>query len=345
MRVRLDPKAALIGLFATIFLIIPATYVHEFGHSLACTLQGSHSILTVSPFQSSLFCTPLPENYLVFWSSGGLFAAGLLTTPLAFGWIRSNKGIVIALFSVATYHLMNALVEAAFHSWYIEDAKGSEALLIASLGASLLGFTILFARHDTKTITVLKPLGIHTKLLQRIRAIDRTSLIILVGWFGMLAAIRMLLRSEVHSWIGGAGAVAISFAIIFIILKQKRFQKLSVKVKGTLRNWYSKKVIRTGSIIFLLANGVYFAGIEIGYQELASYANEKTKLQNDLDNLYQDKVGDMFELVKLVLLKVATIDKAGNSLLSNTVFITLIEQIEIFTILMIVRYKPRLLGL
>ncbi len=184
------------------------------------------------------------------------------------------------------------------------------------------------------------------QLIFKLREIrkDPIALIILLAWFGLLWGIRMLLRSELHSWIGGTGAVAISFGVIFLLFRQTRFKKVSVKVKSVLGKWYTRKAVRAGTIMFILFNAAYYGTIELGYQQLTPEMTEQ-EIQAKVDSVLAKRVVDPIETLRLTALYWAIKDKANGAAFSNLAFIMLIEALEAVAILMIARHRPRLLGL
>lgn len=117
---RIDKRQATLSLLFLIGLVLPFTYVHEFGHVLVCWYSGVE-VIKVSLGETT--CAFDSENTL-YYAFGGIFAAGVLAAPLAMKRIRHNKALVVVLLTLSIYNLYNAGIETFNHGTYVGLVSG-----------------------------------------------------------------------------------------------------------------------------------------------------------------------------------------------------------------------------
>lgn len=133
---------ALVAFMILIGLAFPAALVHEFGHIIICVVDGNTYELILGVFMAGVVCDGTLSNLTLHYLFGGLFAAMIVSIPLAIPQVRKYRSIVIALLSTITIQLMNAIAEGFFNDWYQKDAM---ILMLPSILPFFI-FLYLFAR-------------------------------------------------------------------------------------------------------------------------------------------------------------------------------------------------------
>lgn len=107
-----------IGLF--LVLTIPIGYVHEIGHTLVCDYEHLDHKISIRSFGITTKCSGEPQNFILFTASGGILASGL---SLMLAILLPYKPARIALVSLATIHIVNALVETFLYNSYRQNPQ------------------------------------------------------------------------------------------------------------------------------------------------------------------------------------------------------------------------------
>lgn len=189
---------------------------------------------------------------------------------------------------------------------------------------------------------------------------NRTTITVLAFWFGLLMGLRFLLREELLGWHSGIGALAISIIIIMLLLRQKRFQRFNAPIKQTLRSWYTRKAVRVTTI----GIGVFFAMLyftidfaNTHYQDAINYIATDVDITTDILNLksdtsfgqhirsYINNQGNTKQPYEILIISIAATDKIWHGIIYNTSFIVFTEDVEFITFIMLLRYKPSLIGM
>ncbi len=136
---KVDKKQATLSLLLLIGLVLPYTYVHEFGHVLACWAEG----YTVTDLGLGYTTCSIEREDLLFYASGGMFAALMALTPLVMKGIRDNRGILVVLLTLSFYNVYNAVIETFSFGTY--SAMVSSWNLGYGLANALMFLGIYFA--------------------------------------------------------------------------------------------------------------------------------------------------------------------------------------------------------
>jgi hypothetical protein len=113
-RLRIDKKQANLSLLLLLVIPIPYTFVHEFGHAIACWAEG----YTVTDLGLGYTTCSIEREDLLFYASGGLFASMIALVPLGLKMVRLNKGIVVVLLTLSIYNVYNVVIETLSFGTY-----------------------------------------------------------------------------------------------------------------------------------------------------------------------------------------------------------------------------------
>lgn len=144
---KIDYKTARNATILLILLILPLSFFHEAGHGIVCAIEGNQSQMDLGINGSYLLCFGHLNNQLAFYLAGGLFAMSIALLPfLKFSLIRDKPWIMIVCLALAAGHGINAIIEAGFTSWYLQNDIISQIILNFTSFALYVGFLILFGR-------------------------------------------------------------------------------------------------------------------------------------------------------------------------------------------------------
>lgn len=144
---RIDKKQATLSLLLLIGLVLPFTYVHEFGHVLVCWFSG----VAVTAFNFGSTTCAFDSINLLYYAFGGIFASMVALAPLAVKQVRANKGIVVVLLALSTYNGYNAGLETFTHDTYVTLVQGWNVTYAMSNALMFLGIYLgLFLTYLTK---------------------------------------------------------------------------------------------------------------------------------------------------------------------------------------------------
>tara|TARA_Y100001936_G_C16088025_1_gene683377 strand:- start:2208 stop:2678 length:471 start_codon:yes stop_codon:yes gene_type:complete len=144
----------LLAMIFPFFLIIQI--IHEGAHWTVGTLSGLDCAISISPITGGrCLCNGIPDNVAWFFAAGGITAAVVAVTPLAFRKIRNYKPLVICCLSIGFSELVGAAAETFDHQNYVSDSLFWPIILNGI-------FVVLFL---TLTLTML---GKNSQFLQKI---------------------------------------------------------------------------------------------------------------------------------------------------------------------------------
>jgi len=169
---------------------------------------------------------------------------------------------------------------------------------------------------------------------------------ILCIWFVSLVGIRFLLGFELsHIW-GTTGAVAITFAAFYLILRFTPLSRYSKAVNAALRDWYSKRYVLYGLVSSMAILLVILVLAEAGYayhsdkivsiwdlSDASSFGLTQSKLAASIDSLTAQGLSRFDALT----ITVASVDKSLNGYYLKSVSFILAEDIEILVFLFLIR--------
>jgi hypothetical protein len=175
---------------------------------------------------------------------------------------------------------------------------------------------------------------------------------VLALWFAVLIGVRILLSFLLRdAWIGTLGAVGVTFAIFYVILRYTTFQKYRKLINSSLSYWYRKKFFYVSGIVSLVILGSILAFIEYGQSnysdrliivDLTHEEIEESLGALTADQQMQAKLVDnlrKYSPVEIVAITLASADKSLGGYYSLTVSYMFAEDIEIMIFLMLFRTR------
>lgn len=179
-----------------------------------------------------------------------------------------------------------------------------------------------------------------------LRGYNKEKVIILCIWFVSLVGIRVLIGFELSSLWGTTGAVAITFAIFYFVLRYTPFAKYSGAVNAALRDWYTKRYVLYGLISSMAVLLVIMVLAEVGYayhgdkvvsiwdmSDVGSIGLTQTKLTSSLNDL----LAQGYSRFDALAITVASVDKSLDGYYLKSVSFILAEDIEILIFLVLIR--------
>ena len=189
------------------------------------------------------------------------------------------------------------------------------------------------------------------------RTLNKEKVAVLLAWFVLLVLVRIVLSSMLqHVWLGTLGAVTITFAIFYGMLRYTPFRKYSSRVDAVLLGWYRKKFFYVSGLasIFILASILFM--IEYGY---AKYSDKLVTLQVDQqqfarslqflasDQQLRDQLHKSLSSnspIEVVAITLASTDATLHGYYSQIIGFILAENIEILAFLIIFRRRQSLFA-
>ena len=133
---KLSGKRVLICMIMFFALLPVFSYLHEAGHGLVCIADGNEPEISVNFNGGTTLCHGDISNPFPYKISGGLFA-GIIGTTIGIALFRW-KIPFIALTTIGTVHLINAIIETFTDSYFTHAAEWSFVL-------GFIGFVTFFS--------------------------------------------------------------------------------------------------------------------------------------------------------------------------------------------------------
>lgn len=168
---------------------------------------------------------------------------------------------------------------------------------------------------------------------------------------------RVLLGLVLHNaWIGTLGAVTITFAIFYIILRYTTLQKYRLLINSSLNYWYRKKFFYINGILSLVILGGILGFIEYGH---ANYADRlitvdfsQQKIEESFGSLTasQQMQANLIESlrryspVEIIAITLASADKTLDGNYSVMVSYMIAEDVEIMIFMMLFRTRREIFA-
>jgi hypothetical protein len=176
---------------------------------------------------------------------------------------------------------------------------------------------------------------------------DKQKIAIIGLWFLILTSIRILLGFELEDiWIGTFGAVAITFAAFYLIIKYTPLQRYRPKVNVILSQWYRRKYFFISTIIISAILASLLVLIQFGYSYYGSnlvsiniFIMEDKELEKSLLPF------ENYPFVDKVAIIVASTDKSLNGNYSKATSYLLAEDIEMTIFVLLARKKKNLFAI
>ena len=106
---------------------------------IICASDGDDYTMQINLLGGLLHCHGVPQNTMLFYSFGGVFAALVLSSPFIL-WRRiiQRSFIVVPLVSLISGHAVNAAVETFFNGWYLDNMAAATIIINAITAAVFL---------------------------------------------------------------------------------------------------------------------------------------------------------------------------------------------------------------
>ena len=179
------------------------------------------------------------------------------------------------------------------------------------------------------------------------KKINKQRLAIMGLWFLILSGIRILLAYVLKDiWIGTFGAVGLTFAVLYLLMKYTPLERYRLKVNVILFQWYRRKyfVVSTITICTILVSLLIL--IQFGY---SYYASKLVSI-----NVFELKDKDLekgllpyrnYPFVDKIAIIVASIDRSLNGNYSKTTSFLLAEDMEMTIFVIMARRKRNLFAI
>ena len=179
------------------------------------------------------------------------------------------------------------------------------------------------------------------------KKINKQRLAIMGLWFLILSGIRILLAYALKDiWIGTFGAVGLTFAVLYLLMKYTPLERYRLKVNVILFQWYRRKyfVVSTITICTILVSLLIL--IQFGY---SYYASKLVSI-----NVFELKDKDLekgllpyrnYPFVDKIAIIVASIDRSLNGNYSKTTSFLLAEDMEMTIFVIMARRKRNLFAI
>ena len=123
-------------------LYIPIAFFHEFGHYLVGIYQHSLCGIKLDLLGFHVYCFPIPSTDSLYLPLGGIFGMIGSLSLLSFKRIRSNRGCLIGVSTMAFNHLLQFIAETYETNLYLHNLTFN-ILLGIPLVIFFLSFIIL----------------------------------------------------------------------------------------------------------------------------------------------------------------------------------------------------------
>jgi hypothetical protein len=155
---RFSVKRFILGIVTFAGFLYISSFAHEFGHIAVCQASGFNSILYLNQYTfdtRASGCSGLPQNYLLFWSAGGLSGMAVSLVPLVLLHNR-YKFLIVGCAPIAVANAIAALLETFAHEWYTNETQVSSLLTtVPMLGVGvymLLRYSLMKTRDDASSV-------------------------------------------------------------------------------------------------------------------------------------------------------------------------------------------------
>jgi len=150
-------------------------------------------------------------------------------------------------------------------------------------------------------------------------------------------------------WLGTVGAVAITFAAFYGLLRYTPFKRYSGKVDSALRSWYSKQYVLYGLVSSIVVMTTLLFFIEFGYTyhnsditslvelESMDYSSNSFAAQDHISHSVRALVAKGMPWGDALSIMLASVDKSLGGYYMKMVSYILAENLEILAFLYVVR--------
>jgi hypothetical protein len=182
--------------------------------------------------------------------------------------------------------------------------------------------------------------------------LGKNKIAVLALWFAVLIGVRVLFGFVMqNAWVGTLGAVAITFAIFYVMLRYTTLQKYRRVINSSLNYWYRKKLFYISGIMSLVILSIILGFIEYGY---ANYSHKlitvdftQTELEESFGALTASQLMQArlvenlreYSTIEIIAITLASADKSLDGYYSLAVSYMFAEDIEIMIFMMLFRAK------
>jgi len=170
---------------------------------------------------------------------------------------------------------------------------------------------------------------------------------ILAIWFVLLLGIRFSISFVLSNiWVGTVGAVAITFAIFYVVIRHTPFSKYADSVDSALRYWYSKRYVLFGIVGSMIVLGSIMVLADIGYlyhkdriisiwelRSSNSIDDTRARLTESIDSLRAQG----YSQLDTTAIIVASVDKSLDGHYLQAVSFILAEDIELLAFVLVLK--------
>jgi hypothetical protein len=194
-------------------------------------------------------------------------------------------------------------------------------------------------------------------LLEQKERLGKAKVAVLALWLAVLIGVRLLLGFALHdSWVGTLGAVSITFAIFYVMLRYTTLKKYRQLINSSLNYWYRKKFFYISGIVSLVILGGILGLIEYGYanysdrlitvdfnqQEIEQSFGALTASQQMQARLVENM--QKYSPVEILAITLASADKSLGGYYSLAVSYMLAEDIEIMVFMLLFRARREIFA-
>ncbi|MEW6604494.1 MAG: hypothetical protein AB1351_07365 [Thermoproteota archaeon] len=187
--------------------------------------------------------------------------------------------------------------------------------------------------------------------------LGKDKIAVLALWFAVLIGVRVLLGFVLHnSWFGTLGAVAITFAIFYFILRYTTLQRYRQVINSSLNYWYRKKFFYISGMVSLVILGSIMALIDYGYsnysdrlitveftrEEIGESFGALTASQQMQAKLVENL--QKYSPVEIIAITLASADKSLDGYYSLAVSYMFAEDIEIMIFMLLFRTRREIFA-
>lgn len=187
--------------------------------------------------------------------------------------------------------------------------------------------------------------------------LGKNKIAVLALWFAVLIGVRVLFGFVMqNAWVGTLGAVAITFAIFYVMLRYTTLQKYRRVINSSLNYWYRKKFFYISGIMSLVILGGILGFIEYGYANYSHRLITVDFTQAELEGsfgaltagqLMQARLVENlreYSTIEIIAITLASADKSLDGYYSLAVSYMFAEDIEIMIFMMLFRAKREIFA-
>lgn len=187
--------------------------------------------------------------------------------------------------------------------------------------------------------------------------LGRNKIAVLALWFAVLIGVRVLFGFVMqNAWVGTLGAVAITFAIFYVMLRYTTLQKYRRVINSSLNYWYRKKFFYLSGIVSLVILSSILGFIEYGYanypHRLITVDFTQAELEESFGALTASQLMQArlvenlreYSTIEIIAITLASADKSLDGYYSLAVSYMFAEDIEIMIFMMLFRAKREIFA-